>query len=105
MKLDKLLGTGIEKNPYTGRLRPEGQLLILLYAIIDRKGVSFVYRLPLTNGTAFTNLAYNFVYLLTAVLMHCLYPFILRTPEKGTTFWRSLPVQAIVGSIPRPWAF
>ena len=56
MKLDKLLGTGIEKNSYTGRLRPEGQLLILLYAIIDRKGVPFVYRLPLTNGTAFTNL-------------------------------------------------
>ena len=61
------VGRGL--NPvklYTGRFRPELQLLTLLCTMFDRKGTPFVYFL-LTNGTPFTNLLKNFASLLTAV--------------------------------------
>ena len=37
-----------------------------LYTIFDRKGILFVHLL-LINGTPFTNLVWNFLFLLTAV--------------------------------------
>ena len=61
------VGRGL--NPakfYTGRFRPELQLLALLCTIHDRKGAYFVYFL-LTTGTPFTHLFKNFASLLTAV--------------------------------------
>ena len=49
-----------------GRLRPEVQLLTLLYTIFHAKGTPFVFLL-LTNGTPFTYLVRNVGSLLTAV--------------------------------------
>ena len=47
-------------NSYTGRLRPEGQPLTLLYTIFYEKGTPFVYLLLTKDGTPFTCLAQNF---------------------------------------------
>ena len=44
---------GVSKTFYTGKLRPEVQLLTLLYTIFHEKGTPFVYLL-LTNDTSFT---------------------------------------------------
>ena len=52
--LVKLPG-GYSRNFYAGRLRPEVQLLTLLYTIFDRYSTPFVYLL-LTNGTPITYL-------------------------------------------------
>ena len=49
-----------------GRLRPEVQPLPLLYTILTKGTVPFVYLL-FTNGTSFTYLLYHFASLLTAV--------------------------------------
>ena len=45
-------GGRYSKRFYTGRLRPEVQLFIVLYTIFDREGTPFIYLL-LTNGTLF----------------------------------------------------
>ena len=45
-----------------GRLRPEVQLLTILYTIYDRKGTLFVYLLS-TNGTPITHLVWNVAYI------------------------------------------
>ena len=52
--LVKLHG-GYSRNFYARRLRPEVQLLTLLYTIFDRISTPFVYLL-LTNGTPITYL-------------------------------------------------
>ena len=45
-------GGRYSKRFYTGRLRPEVQLFIVLHTIFDREGTPFIYLL-LTNGTLF----------------------------------------------------
>ena len=45
-------GGGVLNKFLYGELRPEVQLITLLYTIFHEKGAPFVY-LPLTNGTPF----------------------------------------------------
>ena len=81
------VGRGL--NPakfYTGRFRPELQLLALLCTIHDRKGTSFVYFL-LTNGTPFTNLLKSSASLLTAV--------------KALSFGYEYPASKLAGALRR----
>ena len=52
---DSEVGGDDSTNVYTGRLRPEVQLLTLLYTIFQEIGTPFVYPL-LTNATPFTYL-------------------------------------------------
>ena len=56
---------GTQKN-LIGETPPRVLILYPLYTIFDRKGILFVYLL-LINGTPFTNLVWNFLFLLTAV--------------------------------------
>ena len=97
-------GGEYSKEFYTGRLRPEVQLLTLLYTIFFRKGAPFVYLL-LEKGTPLIYLlnsrlflipersfSYPFIYLksLPFSLWNLWNPYL--KPEKGTPFGPSFPI-------------